>query len=128
MNKASCFSTIDLLPDGSILSLAIRLPLEIDQRLSNFSSSDWEPVQSRVAPPLEESGTGWGGTDRVDGLKSTSDVKLPTCKYWGDECGAGGAVDVDAYGVLMFMGVSVEDGTSSDAGRSCCDIRSRLRD
>lgn len=37
-------------------------------------------------------------------------------------------MDVDAYGVLMFMGVSVEDGTSSDVGRSCWDMRSRLRD
>lgn len=127
MNSASCFSAIGL-PDGSILSLAFRLPLEIDQRLSNFSSSDWEPVQSRVAPPLEESGTGWRGTDRVDGLKSTSDGKLTTCKYWGDGCETGGAVDVEGYDVLMFMGVSVEDGTSSDVGCSCCDRRSRRRD
>lgn len=44
--------------DGSILSFAFRLPLEIVQRLSNLSSSEWEPVQSNVAPPLEESGTG----------------------------------------------------------------------
>ena len=124
MNSASCFSAIGLL-DDSIPSLAFRLPLEIVQRLSDCSSSDWEPVQSKVAPPLEESGTGWGGTGRVDGLKSTSDGKLVT---WGDECGTGGAVDVEAYDVLMFMGVSVEDGTSSDVGCSCCDMRSRRRD
>lgn len=114
--------------DGGTLSLAFLLPLEIDQRRSNLSSSDWEPDQSKVAPPLEERGTGWRGTDRVDGLKSTSDGRLTTGKYWGDECGAGGAVDVEAYEELIFVGMSVEDGTSSDVGCSCWDTRSRRRD
>lgn len=44
--------------------------------LSGFSSSDVGPVQSRVAPPLDDSGTGCTGIDAVEGLKSISEAAL----------------------------------------------------
>lgn len=71
VNMESCFSTTDLLAKGS-LSLDLTLLIDIVHFL--LSSSDREPVQSRVAPPLEERGTGWSCVIPVDGLKSISEL------------------------------------------------------
>ena len=56
------------------MSLLFRL-IEILHLLSSFSSSETEPVQSRVLPSFEDVGTGCKGVGvpPTEGLKSTSD-------------------------------------------------------
>ena len=39
-----------------------------------LSSSDASPDQSKVAPSLEDVGTGWAGMERTEGLKSTGSI------------------------------------------------------
>jgi hypothetical protein len=53
--RVSCFSNTALF-ENDALSLPLRFPN--DQRFSSLSSSDWDPVQSKVAPAFEERGTG----------------------------------------------------------------------
>lgn len=57
--------------------------------LSDFSSSDSDPVQSSVAPPLEDKGTGCKGVVPVEGLKSISEPALAFTICWGFGVAAG---------------------------------------
>ena len=59
----------------AVLSRCFRFEIDSDHRLSR-SSSEAEPVQSSVAPPFEDDGTGCRGTPPTDGLKSISDSVL----------------------------------------------------
>ena len=70
--NASFFSVAALLVEKDACSFDFRFPLDSDQRRSLPSSVEGV-VQSSVAPPSEEDGTGWSGMTPMDGLKSTSD-------------------------------------------------------
>lgn len=76
--RDSCFSTTVLLAPMGYLSLLLRFVIDSDHRLSR-SSSELDPVQSSVAPPLDDEGTGCGGMTPTEGLKSISDSMLPPC-------------------------------------------------
>jgi hypothetical protein len=68
----SCFSTIALLARGN---LSFDFALVIDF-LSCLSSSDDDPVQSRVEPPFDDNGTGCNAAIPIEGLKSISELLL----------------------------------------------------
>jgi hypothetical protein len=75
VNIESCFSTTALLARGS-LSFDFAFEIDSVHFLSCFSSSDDGPVQSRVAPPFDDNGTGCSGVIPVEGLKSISELLL----------------------------------------------------
>jgi hypothetical protein len=71
----SCFSTIALFARGN-LSFDFALVIDNVHFLSCLSSSDDDPVQSRVAPPFDDNGTGCSAVIPVEGLKSISELLL----------------------------------------------------
>lgn len=103
INIDSCFSTTVLLAKDD-LSFDLALVTDRVHFLSDLSSSDVEPVQSRVAPWLDDDGTGCRDIVPVDGLKSISVLVL-------------GSVRCDGFvpGVLGWSSC-VEEGNEESGG------------
>lgn len=112
----SCFSTIALLARGN-LSFDFALVIDNVHFLSCLSSSDDDPVQSRVAPPFDDNGTGCSAIIPVEGLKSISELLLVfivdevACDFdaalgktiWAGK-GPEGSEEVDGRGGISFGG------------------------